>query len=297
MDIAALHAFVTVAETRSFSEAALRLHLTQPAISKRIAQMENTLNCQLFDRIGRQISLTESGHALLPRARRILFEMEDMRRELSNLSGEVSGVLKIGTSHHIGLHRLPPVLKDYSRRYPDVTLDIQFIDSEMAFDLIMQGQLELGIVTLPPEPHATLRTLPVWDDPLSFMVGRDHPLGNTPSVKLEDLVHFPAILPSMATFTRRIVEKLFQEKALQIDVAISTNYLETIKMMTSIGLGWTVLPSTMLDDEVQPLPMQSINLGRQLGVVYHPGHSLSNAAQAILRLLQQAAMPDTVNAG
>ncbi|MFZ5601493.1 MAG: LysR family transcriptional regulator substrate-binding protein, partial [Pseudomonadota bacterium] len=86
-------------------------------------------------------------------------------------------------------------------------------------------------------------------------------------------------------FTRRIVEKLFQEKELKIDVAISTNYLETIKMMTSIGLGWTVLPATMLDADVVRLPIRNVQLDRALGVVFHPGHSLSNAAKAILDLL------------
>lgn len=287
MDIAALHAFVTVAETRSFSEAALRLHLTQPAISKRIAQLETSLNCQLFDRIGRQTSLTEAGQALLPRAQRILFEMEDMRRELSNLSGEVGGTLKIGTSHHIGLHRLPPVLKTFSRRFPQVNLDIQFIDSEMAFDLLMQGQLELGIVTLPPEPHATLQTMTVWNDPLAFMVSVEHPLAGQKVVALQDLAAYSAILPSLSTFTRRIVEKLFRAEALDIEVAISTNYLETIKMMTSIGLGWTVLPATMLDDDVCRLPIRDIHLTRSLGVVFHPGHSLSNAAKAMLQLLAE----------
>lgn len=285
MDIATLEAFTVVADTRSFSEAALRLHLTQPAISKRIAQLESSLNCQLFDRIGRQITLTEAGQALLPRAQRILFEMEDMRRELSNLSGAVGGVLKIGTSHHIGLHRLPPVLKTFSRRYPDVKLDIQFIDSEMAFDLVMQGAMELGLVTLPPEPHPTLRTLTVWHDPLAFMVSTEHPLAGRKQVQLQDLAAYPALLPSMATFTRRIVEKLFREQNLKIEVAISTNYLETIKMMTAIGLGWTVLPATMLDDDVLQLPIETEPLERALGVVYHPGHSLSNAAKAILALL------------
>jgi len=287
MDIAALHAFVTVAETRSFSEAALRLHLTQPAISKRIAQLETSLNCQLFDRIGRQTSLTEAGLALLPRAQRILFEMEDMRRELSNLSGEVGGTLKIGTSHHIGLHRLPPILKTFSRRFPQVNLDIQFIDSEMAFDLLMQGQLELGIVTLPPEPHPTLQTMTVWNDPLAFMVSVEHPLAGQKAVALQDLAAYSAILPSLSTFTRRIVEKLFRAEALDIEVAISTNYLETIKMMTSIGLGWTVLPATMLDDDVCRLPIRDIHLTRSLGVVFHPGHSLSNAAKAMLQLLAE----------
>lgn len=289
MDIATLQAFTTVADTGSFSEAALRLHLTQPAISKRIAQLEASLNCPLFDRIGRQISLTEAGQMLLPRAKRILFEMEDMRRELSNLSGAVAGVLKIGTSHHIGLHRLPPVLKTFCRHYPEVTLDIRFIDSEMAFDLLMQGEIELGIVTLPPEPHPTLHTRAVWNDPLAFMAAAEHPLATQPRLALKDLADHPAILPGMTTFTRRIVERLFQEKQLQIDVAISTNYLETIRMMTSIGLGWTVLPATMLDAELRQLPIPAVQLTRALGVVFHPGHSLSNAAKAILQWLPDMA--------
>ena len=286
MDIAELTAFVAVAESGSFSLAAAQLHLTQPAISKRISQLESNLSRQLFDRIGRQVNLTEAGRDLLPRANRILLEMEDLRRAMTNLGGEVSGTLKIGTSHHIGLHRLPPVLKEFSRRYPQVKLDIQFIDSEMAFDLVMHGKLELGIVTLPPDESGPLRSVPVWEDPLAFMIGIDHPLASSETIELQALANHPAILPSMSTFTRRIVEGMFQERELKIDVPISTNYLETIKMMASIGLGWTVLPATMLDQEVKALPISDVILNRSLGVVYHPGHSLSNAAKAILELLQ-----------
>lgn len=287
MEIAELNAFVAVAESGSFSLAAQQLHLTQPAVSKRISQLESSLDCQLFDRIGRHINLTEAGRDLLPRANRILLEMEDLRRAMTNLGGEVSGTLKIGTSHHIGLHRLPPVLKRFSRHYPQVKLDIQFIDSEMAFDLVMHGKLELGIVTLPPEGSGPLQTISIWEDPLAFMIGADHPLALENQLELQALARHPAILPSMSTFTRRIVEGLFQEKELKIEVPISTNYLETIKMMTSIGLGWTVLPATMLDHEVKELPIKDVALYRELGVVYHPGHSLSNAAKAILDLLQQ----------
>ena len=291
MEIAELKAFVAVAEAGSFSMAANHLHLTQPAVSKRISQLEDSVGCQLFDRIGRQISLTEAGRDLMPRANRILLEMEDVKRALSNLSGEVRGSLKIGTSHHIGLHRLPPILKQFSKAYPNVSLDIQFIDSEMAFELVMQGKLELGIVTLPPEDDMGLNAKPIWTDPLVFMVAQDHPLASEKAVNLKQLANYPAILPSMATFTRRIVESLFQEYELKIEVPISTNYLETIKMMSSIGLGWTVLPATMLDEEVSPLPVKEIpsgsnQLNRTLGVVHHPAHSLSNAAKAILNLLE-----------
>lgn len=108
MDLANLNAFIAIAETGSFSGAGERLHLTQPAISKRIAGLEQQLKVRLFDRLGREVSLTEAGRALLPRAYQILNVLDDTRRALTNLTGEVSGRLTLATSHHIGLHRLPP---------------------------------------------------------------------------------------------------------------------------------------------------------------------------------------------
>ena len=114
MDNPALKAFVMVAEHRSFSMAAEKLFITQPAISKRIAGLEQELNCQLFDRIGRNVVLTEAGIALLPRANNILRQVEETRRAMTNLSGEVSGALSMGTSHHVGLHRLPIVLRQFT---------------------------------------------------------------------------------------------------------------------------------------------------------------------------------------
>ena len=130
LDTPSLQVFISVADTDSFTAAGEQLFLTQPAISKRIAQLEEQLGARLFDRIGRQIHLTEAGQALLPRARAVLREMEDISRSITNLSGRVAGKLRIGTSHHIGLHRLPPILRQFSRQYPDVQLDIHFIDSE-----------------------------------------------------------------------------------------------------------------------------------------------------------------------
>lgn len=289
MDTQALQAFVEVATCGSFSQAAEQLHLTQPAISKRIANLEQHLGCSLFDRIGRHTSLTESGRALLPRAQRILFSIADAQRALSNLQGTVAGPLVIGTSHHVGLHRLPPVLRQLNQQYPDITLDIRFVDSEQAYDLVQQGVLELGIVTLPPVAPEHLTTLAVWHDPLVILVSHDHPLTGHQRPGLTDLARYPAVLPSPSTFTRRIVEALFHSHQLGFEVAISTNYLETLKMMVSIGLGWSVLPRTMLDDSVACIPIANVDIARELGVVYHPKHSLSNAARALLTLLEHAA--------
>ncbi len=113
MDTQSLQAFLAVADCGSFSRAAEQLHLTQPAVSKRIAVLENQTRARLFDRIGRRVSLTEAGRVLLPRARQILVMVDDSRRALGNLDGDVGGELILATSHHIGLHRLPPILGDY----------------------------------------------------------------------------------------------------------------------------------------------------------------------------------------
>src|SRR5690606_7583070 len=130
MDTQHLHAFVAIAETGSFSAAAERLHLTQPAVSKRIALLEEQLKSPLFDRIGRQVVLTQAGQVLLSKATLILREVTAAQRAIADLKGEVEGKLSIATSHHVGLHYLPPYLREFSTQFPQVKLDLHFLDSE-----------------------------------------------------------------------------------------------------------------------------------------------------------------------
>ncbi|WP_416426038.1 LysR family transcriptional regulator [Pseudomonas sp. App30] len=292
MDLANLNAFLAIAECGSFSGAGERLHLTQPAISKRIAGLEQQLNVRLFDRLGREVSLTEAGRALLPRAYQILNVLDDTRRALTNLTGEVGGRLTLATSHHIGLHRLPPVLRAFTKRYPDVALDIQFLDSEVAYEEILHGRAELAVITLAPEPHTLVRAVPVWTDPLDFVVAPEHPLALNGAVSLADIAYHPAVFPGGNTFTHHIVQRLFEARGLTANIAMSTNYLETIKMMVSIGLAWSVLPRTMLDDQVRSIALPGIQLSRQLGYIVHTERTLSNAARAFMALLD--AEPDTL---
>ncbi len=279
MDIASLHAFVTVAGCGSFSRASEKLFLTQPAVSKRIAALESELECSLFDRISRHISLTEAGQALLPRAQRILQEIEDSRRAISSLSDEVTGQLSIGTSHHIGLHRLPPVLRRYTSRYPQVDLNLHFMASEEACKAIRQGELELGIITLPLALPTDLKTRPVWNDPMAVVTSANHPLASKKSVRLAQLLEYPAILPNSSTYTREMVARAIDQP---INVRMSTNNLETIKMLVSIGLGWSVLPENMLNAELKVLKIAKLHVSRKLGLVWHPGRTLSNAARAMM---------------
>ncbi|MFP6848612.1 MAG: LysR family transcriptional regulator [Pseudomonas sp.] len=285
MDLATLNAFIAIAELGSFSEAAERLHLTQPAVSKRIASLEHQLNVRLFDRLGREVSLTEAGRALLPRAYQILNVLDDTRRALTNLNGEISGRLTLATSHHIGLHRLPPLLRAFTRAHPQVALDIQFLDSEVAYEEVLHGRAELAVITLAPETREPVHAVAVWDDPLDFVAAPEHPLARNGAVSLTDVAHHPAVFPGGNTFTHHIVRRLFETQGLTPNIAMSTNYLETIKMMVSIGLAWSVLPRTMLDEQVARLPLPGIQLTRQLGYISHTERTLSNAARAFMNLL------------
>ncbi len=287
MDIATLQAFIAVAEHQSFSVASTHLYLTQPAISKRIALLEQELETPLFDRIGRTISLTEAGRALLPRAQRIMQEVEDSRRAISNLSGHVGGRLTLGTSHHIGLHRLPPVLRAFTRQYPDVELDMHFMDSEAACRAVEQGELEMAIVTLPLQSAEQLITEVIWPDPLVFVCGKTHPLTQNTHLTLEKLSAYSAILPAHGTYTREVLELALKNSKSDLQVGISTNYLETIKMMVSVGLGWSVLPRTMLSADLHEFSVRTVKLRRDLGLVWHARYTQSNAAQAMREVLLQ----------
>ncbi len=285
MDIQNLQAFVHVADTGSFSRAGESLHLTQPAISKRVAALETQLQASLFDRIGRQVALTEAGRALLPRARRILLELQDTRRALSRLGEQVSGPLIMGTSHHLGLHRLPPVLREFTLRYPEVDLDIRFMESEAAAHAVERGDLELAVITLPLQPAPSLATRCVWPDPLVVAVAADHPLAKHPAPGATALGGWPCILPDHSTYTRILIDTAFADLGVTLQPRLSTNYLETIRMLVSIGIGWGMLPQSMVGDSLVTLTPPGIHISRELGVVRHRERSLSRAGEELLGLL------------
>lgn len=283
MEINNLKAFIQVAESGSFSMAAEELFLTQPAVSKRISALESELNVLLFDRISRQATLTNAGRALLPRAKKLIIEISDLKRVVTNHSGKVSGLLAMGTSHHIGLHRLPDILKQYIADYPKVQLGVQFMDSESACAAVKQGKLELAVITLPNELPSKLRQIKFWQDPLHVVVASDHPLALQGEVDMESLLQYPAVLPGRGTYTREILEQAIKKANGQIHCGLSTNYLETLKTMCGIGLGWSLLPERMLKNAgLVSLCIDGITLSRRLGAVTHKQRTLSNAASAML---------------
>lgn len=286
LDTQTISAFIAVAETSSFSLAAELLHLTQPAISKRIAQLESQLDCRLFDRIRRKVFLTEAGQTLLPRARSIIQELDEAQQAIRDLDQEVNGKLAIAFSHHIGLHRLPPYLQRFTQQYPNVELDISFVDSEQAYSEIKDAHCELAVVTLSPEKSSEIDSTTLWKDQLMFVCSPNHPLHLKDNVSLQELSLYDAILPGESTYTGKIVTEIFSQQGLTMPKGMTTNYLETIRMMVSIGLGWSVLPKTMIAS-LEQIHVPDVYLERELGIIEYHGRVRSNACKAFKTILTQ----------
>lgn len=287
MDTESLRAFVSVARNKSFSVAAQQLFLTQPAVSKRISKLEEQLNHRLFDRLGRELMLTEAGQTLLPSAERLLRNLAEIEREIRELSGEIVGTLRVATSHHIGLHHLPPILREFAATHENVNLQFDFLDSEQAHEKVISGECELAIVTLAPELEPSLNSEIIWHDPLHVVVAHDHKFAQQGRVELFELSAEAAILPDLNTYTGRLIKSTFEQAQLDIRVNMATNYLETIKMMVSVGLGWSMLPSTLIDDQMTILEVDNLAISRDLGVVFHSRRTFSNAAKAFLQQLER----------
>ncbi len=286
MDAAQLRAFISVAECASFSRAANLLHLTQPAVSKRIGALESSLGQRLFDRIGHSVLLTPAGQTLLPRATRLLLDLDDVALALKNLSGRVDGSLRIATSHHIGLRRLPEVLREYTRRYPAVTLEFDFVDSELAYNQVENGERELAVVTLPESPQMAIKTLPLWQETLIPAVSAKHPLAQLARCRAADLQHYRVVLLPDHTFTQHQIRDVLTRHHIKPTQVTTSTYLESIAVLVAAGQGWAFLPEIMLGDELVALKTDSAwQVTRELGVVHHRERTLSNAGVAMLNLL------------
>lgn len=290
MDIQSLEAFLAVAELGSFSRAGEKLFLTQPAISKRIANLENQIGTALFDRIGREVYLTEAGELLKARARRVIEDIKDLQTAVSQIHDDDVRQLSMASSHHIGLHYLGPILNRFTTLNPNAKLDLKFMESEQAIDSLLKRQIELALTTIPSPLNRELTAIPLWQDNLVFVVANIHPLATRKdALRLNELAHLTAILPDRQTTTFQIIEQTFERHNIPLKRVLSVNYLETIRALVSHNLGWSLLPESMVDDSLHTLTVDRVNLIRSLGIIRHKQRTVSRGGRALMKLAEEQA--------
>ncbi len=245
LDTQQLLTFLAVAETGSFSEAAHRLHISQPAISKRVALLEDRLGFTLFDRLGQRVVLTYPGERLLPSVQGMRKSLEDIVT-VAAYGGEArGGRLSVCLSHYCGLHLLPGVLERFSTTYPDVLLDLSFHDSERAIERVSNGEASLAYATLPPRVGHGVRTRLLWQEELVPMVAARHCAGGEEAGLRAIGERLPLILPAQATSTRAAIDRWLDDCGLLPPAAIEINQLDSIAVLAATGVGWALLPNTL----------------------------------------------------
>ena len=143
------------------------------------------------------------------------------------------------------------------------------------------------MVTLALDEQPNISRKQVWTDPLKFICAPDHPLAKIHQPSLQDLSQYPVILPGINTYTGRIIQNLFESQNVPLKTPMSTNYLETISTMVEIGLGWSMLPETLIKN-LHVMTTDHTQVARELGYIHHTKRSLSNAAVAFIKMLENA---------
>ena len=185
-------------------------------------------------------------------------------------------------SHHVSLYRAPRNLKRFQDLYPDVELDLNFLTSEDAIELVSRGKIELAMVTLPPKKIPNLEFIPVWRDELYIAIPNTSEYLNA---SLEELAKKPVILPHEVSTTRKNIDNVFANHNLSFNHITETSNFEVISKMIETGLGWSVLPSHMMNDNIVRVFTDTFVAIRIQGIVRHSQRQLSLASEALLNLL------------
>lgn len=291
MDINNLQAFIEVAERKSFSKSAESLKLTQPAVSKRIAALESELDSRLFDRVGRSVHLTEVGKVLLPSALKISSEVSRIESEIVSLGSVVAGKLAIGAAEHVGLEKLAKMLRAYKENYPDVELDVQFLNANDALTKIENGVLDLCLRSVSgnvngDNSHSNLINVQAWEEKLQVVAEKNHPLADKNSVTIAELAGYPGILPQQNSAIRQSIDRLMTKNSVNANVAMEALDFQIIRSMAVVGLGWAFLPVSELDDDnLVKIDMADLHSGYTVALVRDPNRSMSRAARAFVTSL------------
>jgi len=243
MTLEQLRIFIAVAERQHVTHAAEALHLTQSAVSSALTSLEKRHGVNLFDRVGRNIVLNQAGETFLVEARSVLARVAAAEAALDDLGGLARGRLSIQASQTIASYWLPARLAAFHRAYPRIALDVAIGNTAQVAKAVAEGAAELGLVEGEIDDPALSRTV-IAHDPLSLVVGRDHPWATQPPEKPLDLATTSWVLREQGSGTRSTFESVLVRSGLRLadlDVAMVLPGNEAVRSAVEAGAGATVM--------------------------------------------------------
>src|SRR5579884_2311688 len=288
MDLAALKIFLAVAQERSFSRAAAKVHRTQPAVSQAVRRLEVELGEQLFDRSSKTGTLTEAGRMLQNYGQRLVRLAEETESAVRDLRDLRRGRVLIG-ANEAAVHTLLPLIGRFRREYPDITIDVRRVPARQIAVEVQQGSLDFGALTFHPTEPGLLE-VPVGTDELVLLAPPTHRLAKRREVRMEELAAEPIVAHNDPSPARERVLRLFEQRRIPLRMVIALPSLDGIKRAVELKLGLALLPRRCAITEIASgrlaaVPVAGISRRRQVTLVCRRAHR-SHAADAFLAVAQ-----------
>lgn len=248
-----LQVFHTVARLLSFTKAAETLHMTQPAVTFQVRQLEEYFNTRLFDRTHNRISLTEAGNKVFAYADRIFELYTEMENSVREMTGEISGSLTIGASTTIAEYMLPALLGDFRNQYPEVSIHLKVSNTEGIVSMVENNTIDLGVVEAPVS-NKNLVVEKCRDDRLVAIVPPKHPLSGKPAVSKEELLEHPFICREEGSGTREVINEYIcqSEQGTQaLSIAMELGSPEAVKGAVEAGMGVSIVSYATIQKELR----------------------------------------------
>ncbi len=249
MEFHQLRCFIAVVEEGGFNRATSRLHISQPALSYQIKQLEQELDTSLFHRRPGGVSTTEAGRVLAEHAREVLETVRQARCAIEGLADGVVGEVRIGTANSVGIYFLPRVLWAIQEKYPKARPTVLYRHSSEILELLGSNRLDLALVAN-PRPDRRLAQETVIEERISLVCGRAHPFFGKKVVRPSELEKCHFVFLSEKCSTGQLIRDYLSNLELNIEPIISTDNVETVKKMVEVGLGVAFLPDMVTAGEV-----------------------------------------------
>ncbi len=295
-DLRHFQAFVAVAREQSISAAADRLSLSQPALSKQIAELERDLGVQLFERRARGVSPTEAAKQLLPYARRITVAVLEAEREAADIQGLKVGRIVIGASTTIADYLLPPAISIFSRRYPGITVSLRVGNTKEIARSVQEEQCEIGLVEGPTD-EPNIDTRPFFEDELAFVAPPGHPILTRDSTTLQEALAYGLVLREKGSGTRAVFEDAIRARGAHFFEVATLGSNEALKRGVRLRMGIGVVSKLAIADEVEAGLLETVQIDgfvmrRNLRRLIRSGRTASRTLRALVTALDDSLVED-----
>jgi DNA-binding transcriptional LysR family regulator len=289
MEMHPLRVFLTVAAEKSFSRAAEKLLRTQPAISLSIQRLETELGEKLIDRSAKDLLLTDAGKIVLEYARRFENLQGDLENSLAELRDKSAGRLTIGANESSTLYLLDHIEK-YRRQYPKIKVQIRRSLSSKIPAELLDGDLELGILTFDPENERLISKV-IFTDHLAFITSPEHRFATRGEISITELGMETFIAHNVVSPSRGVVIREFQRNKVPLNMDLEMPTVEAIRKMVQRNEGVAFLPRMCVSEELKQgilceVKVKEMVVDRKIRLVYPAKRALSHAAQAFLEVVE-----------